>query len=236
MVYGETGRTKLSVIIKTRMISFWHKTSTGLNTKLSYRLLYLLNNLNRQNNKFSPWIKQIKQTLNSCDMRNVWLNPKLFKLNQLKEEITQKLTNLDNQEWLNDVASQSSCLTYRTFKNEWKLEKYLLLPDNADRINLCRFRCRRSKIPVVILGRTNRNERIPYENRKCTICDLEEIGDEYHYVLICPFFQLQRQRYIEGHYYTDPNREKFSELMQSQNFNVLRKLAKVITEINRHFN
>ena len=41
MVYGETGRTEISVIIKTRMISFWHKTSTDINTKLSYRLPYL---------------------------------------------------------------------------------------------------------------------------------------------------------------------------------------------------
>ena len=45
MVYSETGRTELSTIIKARMISFWHKTSTGLSTKLAYRLLYLLNKL-----------------------------------------------------------------------------------------------------------------------------------------------------------------------------------------------
>ena len=236
MVYGETGRTKLSVIIKTRMISYWHKISTGINTKLSYRLLYLLNKLNEQNNKFSsPWLNDIEQTLSSCGMRNVWMNPKLFKLNQVKKEITQKLTNLDNQKWLNEVASQSSCITYRTFKKERKLEKYLLLPDSTDRINLSRFRCRKSKIPVVTLGYTNSNGRVPYENRKCTLCRLEDIGDEFHYVLICPFFQLQRQRYIEGHYYTNPDKEKFSELMQSQNLNILRKLAKVINEINRHF-
>ena len=46
MVYGETGRTPLNVIIETRMVCYWHKISTGLNTKLSYRLLYLLSKLN----------------------------------------------------------------------------------------------------------------------------------------------------------------------------------------------
>ena len=49
-------------------------------------------------------------------------------------------------------------------------------------------------------------------------------------------FQPQRQTFIEGHYLTDPDREKFSELMQSQNFNTLRKLAKFIFEINTHLN
>ena len=45
MVYGETGRTPLHVLIKTKMVCFWHKIITGLNTKLSYRLLHLLNKL-----------------------------------------------------------------------------------------------------------------------------------------------------------------------------------------------
>ncbi len=48
MVYGETGKLPLDISIKTRMICFWHKTATGLNTKLSYRLLYLLNKIHEQ--------------------------------------------------------------------------------------------------------------------------------------------------------------------------------------------
>ena len=234
MVYSETGRTELSVIIKARMVSYWHKTSTGLSTKLAYRLLYLLNKLNDQNNNFSSWLNQIEQTLNSCDMRNVWLNPKSYKPNRLKKELIQKLTNLNNQKWLNKIATQSSCCTFRTFKNEIKLERYLFLPDSADRIIICRFRCRNSKIPVVTQGFTN--EYILYEDRKCSLCNLQEIGDEFHYTLVCPFFQLQRQTFIEGYYLIDPDRGKFSELMQSQNFNTLRKLAKFISEINKQFN
>ena len=53
MVYGETGTTPLR-IIEMRMVSFWHKTSTGLNTKLSYRLLYLLSKLSEQENNSTP--------------------------------------------------------------------------------------------------------------------------------------------------------------------------------------
>ena len=65
---------------------------------------------------------------------------------------------------------------------------------------------------------------------------MEEIGDEFHYILLCPVFQQQRQTYLEDQYLTDPDREKFSELMQSQNPSILRKLAKFITEINYFFN
>ena len=103
MVYGETGRTPLNVIIETRMVCFWHKISTGLNTKLSYRLLYLLNKLNEQTQYSSPWMKNIEQTLNSCGMRNIWLNPKSYKPNQIKKELTENLTNIYKQKWLSQL-------------------------------------------------------------------------------------------------------------------------------------
>ena len=179
-------------------------------------------------------VKKIEQILNACNMRNVWLNPKSYKPNQLKREITRKLKNINNQEWQNDIAKYSSCRTYRTFKSGLNLERYLLLSDSADRINICKFRCRKIKIPVVTLGYANIN--ILYENRKCSLCNLGAIGDEFHYILICPIFQQQRQIYIEGNYLIDSDREKFSELMKSQNLSILRKLAKFINEINIYFN
>ena len=236
MVYGETGRTPLNIVIESRMVCFWHKISTGLNTKLSYRLLYMLNKLKEQehNHHSSPWLLKIEQILNSCNMRHIWLDPKSYKPNQLKKEITQRLTDINKQKWLNEVATKNSCRTYRTFKTELNLEKYLSLSDRAERINICKFRCRNIKIPVVILGYRNRN--ILYENRKCELCNLDAIGDEFHYMLICPVFQQQRQIYLDDQYLVDPDRNKFSELMQSQNFNILRKLSKFINEINRHFN
>ena len=179
------------------------------------------------------WIKEIEEILNSCNMRDVWLNPKSYKPDQLKNELTKKLKSANNLSWLNDINTKSTCRTYRTYKKEIKLEKYLLSLDSIERINLSKFRCGNTKIPVVILRYAHLN--INYEDRKCTLCNLEEIGDEYHYIISCPHFHQQRQIYLEGQYLTDPDREKFSELMQSQNTSILRKLAKFITEINNYF-
>ena len=67
---------------------------TGLNTKLSYRLLYLLNKLNQQNQYSSLWINKVEQILESCNMRNIWINPRSVKPNQLRKAITQQLTNI----------------------------------------------------------------------------------------------------------------------------------------------
>ena len=166
MVYGETGRTPLELTIKTRLVCFWHKVSTGLNTKLSYRLLYLLNKLNEKNLYQSPWLKKVEEILNSCNLRSIWLYPKLYKPNHLKKELTLQLINTYKRKWQKDVATMSSCITYRTFKTEFKLESYLMLPESSDRINICKFRCRNSKMPVVILGYKSKDKPdIPYENK-----------------------------------------------------------------------
>ena len=85
MVYGETGKIPLKITIKTRMACYWHKIATGMNTKLAYRLLYLRNKLNEKNKFSSPWLKEIESIFNSCDMRHVWLNPKLYKQGKLKK-------------------------------------------------------------------------------------------------------------------------------------------------------
>ena len=105
-----------------------------------------------------------------------------------------------------------------------------MLPDCVDRINISKFRCRNSKIPAAILG--HRDRHTPYEERICSACNIGAIGDEFHYIMQCPVFQLQRQRFIETKYLINPNREKFLALLQNNNFSTLIKLAKLITEIN----
>ena len=142
----------------------------------------------------------------------------------------QKLTDSYKQNWLNEINVKRSCRTYKTFKPYPKLEKYLLLPDSTDRINISKFRCRNSNLPVVTLRYEHLN--IPYENRTCTLCTMGVVGDEFHYILQCPFFQVQRQGYLENHFLTNPNRETFSELFQTENFSTLRKLSKFIISIN----
>ena len=85
-------------------------------------------------------------------MINIWQNPKSFKPNQLRKALTKQLTNKYKLTWLSEMEAMSSCVTYKTFKSELKLERYLMLPDCVDRINISKFRCRNSKIPVVTLG------------------------------------------------------------------------------------
>ena len=200
---------------------------------ISYANIFSKKNLHEHNKHSSPWLKRIEQILNTCGMGHVWLNPDAVKYNWLKKAIELRLSDMYIHEWQNQVETMSSCIIYRSIKPYFKSEKYLTLTNIADRISICKFRCRNIKIPVVILGYANSN--IVYENRLCTICTMNEVGDEYHYILKCPAFQDQRCRYLSQFYIRNPNMEKISQLFQSENGTVLSKLARLVLEINKKF-
>ena len=96
-------------------------------------------------------------------MGHVWLNPDAVKYNWLKKAIELRLSDMYIHEWQNQVETMSSCIIYRSIKPYFKSEKFLTLTNIAERISICKFRCRNIKIPVVILGYANSN--IVYENR-----------------------------------------------------------------------
>ena len=166
-------------------------------------------------------------------MGHVWMNPEGVNYTWLKDAIEQRLSDMYIQDWHSQVGSMRSCTAYRLFKPDFKREEYLALPNHYDRVNICMFRCRNVKIPVVTLGYAHEN--VEYENRKCQLCDTNELGDEYHYILKCPTFQAQRNRYLTEFYTGNPNRNKLSQLFRSSNTTILSKLAKLIFEINKKF-
>ena len=67
---------------------------------------------------------------------------------------------------------------------------------------------------------------------KCKICDKNKIGDEFHYLFICPVLQEDRNRLL----FVLPTISKyvvykFIELMSTTNMKDLRKLAEFATII-----
>ena len=83
---------------------------------------------------------------------------------------------------------------------------------------------------------TGRWEGIAISDRTCALCEnVNEIADEYHYILICPFFKEQRKTFLKKYYYTRPNTLKFQQLMSSSSTAELLNLCKLIIHLNKIF-
>ena len=80
------------------------------------------------------------------------------------------------------------------------MEVYFAILDSKNVVELCRFRTSNHKLPIEI-GRWNNTNR---NNRMCTHCTKNDLGDECHYILDSPFFEQDRNIYIPKYYYSRP--------------------------------
>ena len=68
---------------------------------------------------------------------------------------------------------------------------------------------------------TGRHQNIPRNERICKNCSLNEIKDEYHFVVICPFYDNLRNTYLPNFYKRRPSMFKFVQLLNETKKTVL---------------
>lgn len=113
---------------------------------------------------------------------------------------------------------------YSTFKDNINLENYLIELNKRDALNLLKFRTGNHRFPV----ETGRWSGIDITERKCQLCQLNDTGDEYHYMLKCTFFETERKAHLKKYFYTRPNVIKFKELLTGTSKHQLYKTCKFI--------
>ena len=95
-------------------------------------------------------------------------------------------------------------------------------------IALVKFRSTNNQLPVNDL----KFKGIPGHERRCTKCNMKKIGDEFHYLFTCPYYQTKRTELLPKYYYKYPNVIKYNELLNTSERNLLLKLKHFICFIN----
>ena len=130
-----------------------------------------------------------------------------------------------------DVYRGRKTTTQQLYKTEIVIEKYLInFPINIY-LPILKFRTTNHRLPVE-LGRWVRK---PYEERRCLKCNSNSVGDEFHYLLECDFFKEDRHRLVEKYFFTRPNIIKFSQLLNSNDSCVIKKLSMFMNIIMTQF-
>ena len=229
MVYGETGRFPLSVIIYSRIVSYWCKLLNSTDKKISCILYqYLIANSQYEIVK-NPWIDCVHRIFDSCGLSHIWNEQFYYHLNQdwVTAVVKQRLQDQFIQKWYSDINSSSKGILYKTFKTNFEYENYLSILPLKFRKILVKFRTTNHRLPVE-LGRWTG---IPLNERLCTLCDAKHVADEFHFILECNALSKIRKKYINEYYFTRPNILKFSQLMTKQDAMSLKKLCMFISKI-----
>ena len=108
---------------------------------------------------------------------------------------------------------------------------YIINLDGSLLYTMVRFRTANHKLPI----ETGRWNNIDLPERKCELCNKNDLGDEYHYLLRCSFFVNERRTYIDPYFYTSSNILKFKELLQISDHEKLVRLGKFMRLIMLKF-
>ena len=69
------------------------------------------------------------------------------------------------------------------------------------------------------------------DDQICKTCGLNRLGDEYHYLFECTYFEEQRRMYLPRDLPRHPNTVIFENVMNSNDLPVLFKLSKFCKDI-----
>ena len=232
MVFGEVGKSPIEVDVKCRVLSYWFKLRSPDNiSKLSsvaYRFLFLLH---KQGKYDSTYILAVKNMLIDIGMSGLWLNQETERCSPIwfKEKVKRSLLDNFIQQWYSSIDKNSIYSNYRMFKTLYKYEPYLTILPVILAKRLVKFRTTNNNLPVNIL----RFENTPRNERLCSKCSLNDIGDEFHYILCCPHFTQQRKQCIPRYYFTRPNTIKFHQLFSTTSKKKLLQLAHFVSIIQK---
>ena len=148
----------------------------------------------------------------------------------MKRNLSIRLNDINIQEWSSEVNNNSFCTNYKCFKINLEFEYYLKVLVNSNRILLTKFRCRNLKFP------NNINRFGVDDNDKlCNICTSGNVGDEYHYLFDCNYFNHYRSMYVLPHIIRHSSDSKMLDLFKSDNVMVLINLCKYIKVLYSKF-
>ena len=109
------------------------------------------------------------------------------------EIATDKCFKIMKSEWSCKKEIKPKLRTYNLFKHNMCLEKYLshnLTPGERSVITKLRL----GVLPLAI--ETGRYINTPLEERLCTLCDINEVETEYHFVFVCRRYEDLRDNLL----------------------------------------
>jgi hypothetical protein len=235
MVLGEVGMFPVELEVRSRMLSYWyniHCQSLNGFDKISC-MLYRLCAMQNETTDFAlPWLKNVHLLLDQLGLSFLKFSAPV-PLNQFKMTIRQRLKDQFLQSWRSELQENRVCVNYCLFKENFCLENYLIKLSHSLRQSFLKFRVSNHRLPI----QTGRINDIPSCERLCTLCHLNEIGDEFHYLFICQNENIcnSRKRHLSKYFQHHCNVLKFKSLMNIENNAKLIHLAKFVADILTEF-
>ena len=205
-LYSELGRKPLLAFRKLRIIRYWIKTINTDNVLLRNIYKMLFNDAANSNTyNGTNWAYQVKTLLYELGYNYVWDNQAI--LNKIPYlQIKQRILDTTDQNLITSINSSTKLQSYCIFKQDTEHEPYL----NFIRLDKYKFALSRFRLSSHSLAiESGRYNNTPREERLCIHCNMNTIENEYHFLLVCPFYADLRRKYLSPYYCRWPTLNKF---------------------------
>ena len=221
--YAELGSYPLAVDIAVQIIKYWiHMMKADRNSLLHDCYMYQMQQVNSE----KCWMLAVKHILCELGFEHIWYQQEVENQNQFIERLKGKIKTVYKEkvkkQMFNDQGRPeggNKLRTYRTFKDDYGLEPYLMnVKPLPSRNNIAKLRISAHDLHIE-RGRYHRPQKTPISERRCQFCS--EIEDEKHVVLRCPKYSEDRKTLFNTLYLyegiaflrMDPD-DKFVKIMQ----------------------
>ena len=228
-VYGETGSMDLKGMILSRMAGFWLGIINGRDNKISavlYRFCMRMH-LSADSPFVWSWASSLEERLEELGMIGVFHDGGFgYSPTFIKQSIQLRSLCLFDLNWQSLLATSGSYAVYRHLKPVRCLSPYLVELPYHERRTVTRFISRCNFLPCSDF----RRHRDATVDISCSLCHLDEDGDEPHFVFRCPYFAGFRDRNpdipLNGE-----SVEDLANLLQTPDISVLRRLTVLFAAI-----
>ena len=174
---------------------------------------------------YNCWARKVKDLLFLYGFGFVWNMQTVGNESIFLSEFKQRTFDIGIQQWRMNLETFSKLDTYRLFKSDLLVEKYLSdVTIDVFRRALCKFRVSNHSLHI----ESGRIQKLPRANRLCVLCELNQVETEFHFCLVCPLYCNLREKFIPESYYKIPTLLKFTRLLTSENPHTLVNLSKYL--------
>ena len=131
------------------------------------------------------------------------------------------------QDWCGSLNDSPRAVTYRAIRTGLETNPFLSKVFCVSHLRALARLITSSRRLRVETGRWER-PLTPYLERKCVLCNKNDIEEEYYFTLICPLYNDTRQNFIPLNYRKHPSMFKFIQLVDCPQDDTVKSLAKYV--------
>ena len=114
---------------------------------------------------------------------------------------------------------------FREVQTDFEIANYLTVLDNyKHRQAISKIKLSSHKLNI----ERGRYSGVPRQNRKCELCNKNDLEDEFHFMLVCDLYSDLRKENSPTYYVNRPSMFKFIKLLNVTNKKALHKIAMYI--------